>query len=129
MPALAVGEVLDVLEERRTRVDVGAEGPLGEQFTLQGRKEAFRHGVVVTIAHRPHRAADAHRLTAFPQQQRSVLAAMIRMVDEASVGTAVPNRHLERPHRHLGAEMRGHRPAHHPPTEHVEDHRQIEEIL
>ena len=54
MPPLAIVEDLEVLEQRRAGHELGWERLAGEQFTLQGRKSALSHGVVVAVAYRPH---------------------------------------------------------------------------
>src|SRR5262249_14019760 len=47
MPTLPVIEDREVVEERRARLQIGAEGAPGQQGALQGRKEALRQGIVV----------------------------------------------------------------------------------
>ena len=129
MAALAVVEDLDVLKERGAGLQMRAEGLPGKEFALQGGEEALGHCVIVTVADRPHRAADAHRLAALAEEQRGVLRAVIGVVNDTLTRFAVPDRHLQRPDDQRGAQVRRHRPAHDPAAEHVEDHRQIEKAL
>jgi hypothetical protein len=50
-------------------------------------------------------------------------------MDQPSGGSAVPDRHVERVQDQLGAQVVSHRPSHHAPGEHVQDHRQVQEAL
>jgi hypothetical protein len=50
-------------------------------------------------------------------------------MDQARGGIALRDRHVERVQDELGAQVVGHRPAHDPPRERVQDHRQIEPAL
>jgi len=68
MPALAVVEDLHVLEEGRASLALALEGPAGEECALEGGEEPLGHGVVRAIPHRPHGAADTHRLAALPTE-------------------------------------------------------------
>jgi hypothetical protein len=45
-------------------------------------------------------------------------------MDHVGGGTPPPHRHVQRLEHELGSEMVGHRPAHDPPAERVEHHRQ-----
>src|SRR5579883_3615663 len=101
MASLAVVEDLNVLEQGSPGHEARQERLAGQEFALQGRKEALSHRVVITVADRSHRAADAHRLTAFAKEQRGILAAMIRMVNDAFARLAIPDRHLQRAHHQL----------------------------
>jgi hypothetical protein len=90
MPTLSVVEDLDLLKERAARLQVGAQGLAGEEFALQDGEEAFGYGVVVAIADRPHRAADAHGLAALPKEQRGILATMVGVMDHPIARSPVP---------------------------------------
>lgn len=52
---------------------------------------------------------------------------MIRVMDDSLAWPPVPHRHLQRPDDELGAQMIRHGPPHDPPTERIEDYREIEE--
>lgn len=102
---------------------------LREQLAFQRGEEALGHGLVVAVTDRAHRTADADRLTALAEEQRGVLAAVVGVMDHPLARTAVPDRHLERAHDQLGAQVISHRPTDHPATEDVEDDGQIEKAL
>jgi hypothetical protein len=51
------------------------------------------------------------------------------VVDDATGRVWDPNRHLQCPHDELCSQMLRHRPADHPATKGIEDHRQGQEIL
>ena len=51
-----------------------------DEITVQTGQEAFRHRVVISIAHRTHARAHAHRLAALTKRQACVLAALIAVV-------------------------------------------------
>src|SRR5260370_10200438 len=97
MTALTVVEDFDVLEERRAGRDVGRERLARQQLALERGEEALGHGVVVPVPDRAHRAADPHRLTALPEQERGVLPAMVRGLDDASAWSPVPDPHPQPP--------------------------------
>jgi hypothetical protein len=80
MPSLTIIEALDERKERTARLVMGPEAHPIQQFTLQGSKEAFGQGVVVTIAGRAHGTADAQSTTLLGEHRRGILAAVIRMV-------------------------------------------------
>ncbi len=96
MPPLTVVENLHVLEQGGADHELRGEWLAGEQSTFQRGEESFGHRVVITVVDRPHRAADAHRLAVVAKEQRSVLAAMIRMVNASCAGLAIPDGHLQR---------------------------------
>ena len=129
MAALAVGEDLEVLEERGAGLEVGPKGLPGEELALQGGEEAFGHGIVVAIANGTHGAADADRLAAFAEEQRRVLSAMVGVVNHAALWSAVPDRHLQGANPQFRSEVIRHGPPHHAAAEHVEDHREVEKAF
>jgi hypothetical protein len=47
-------------------------------------------------------------------------------MDQARGGIALRDRHVERVQDELGAQVVGHRPAHDPPRERVEDHCEVQ---
>src|SRR5579859_8252580 len=105
MAALPVIEHLDVFKEGATGCDLGREGLTGEEFTLQRGEEALGHRVIIAVAHRSHRAANADRLAALAEEQRGVLAAVVRMVNDTLTGSPVPDGHLQCADHKLRAQM------------------------
>ena len=57
---------------------------------------------------------------------RRVLAALVAVMNDAA-WTALPQRHVQRFQHQLGAQVIGHRPAHYPPAEGIDDDRQKQE--
>lgn len=129
MAPLPVVEDLDVLEECGAGLVMGSEGLAGEEFALEGGKEALGHRIVVTVADRTHRAANAYCLAVLSELEGGVLTAMVGVMDQAILWSPIPDRHLERPDDQFGPQVCCHGPAHDTPTAHVKDHRQIEEAL
>src|SRR3990172_6919289 len=86
---------LDPLEHDRLRLGRRREPLAVEQLALERREEALRHGIVVRVAHRPHRGPDSRCLAAKPERNRRVLGALIRVMDHA-LRPALPERHVER---------------------------------
>jgi hypothetical protein len=115
------------LKERAAGLNVRGEGPASKELTLQGGEEALRHGIVVAVADRAHRAADACGLTALAEKERGLVAAVIRVVDEPVPWSPVPDGHLQRSDDELGAPMIRHGPPHDAPAERIEDESQVEE--
>src|SRR3954451_17471049 len=58
VPALAVVEDLDVLEDRAAQVGLGWPAAAVDELLLQGREEALGDGVVVAVAAAAHRLRD-----------------------------------------------------------------------
>jgi hypothetical protein len=73
MPAARIVKAFDELEDGDARLGVRPEPPPVEQLTFEGGEEAFRHGIVVSVADRAHRRADAHLAAALAEGQRGVL--------------------------------------------------------
>jgi len=119
MPAARVVPALDEVEDGDAGRGLRREALAIEQLALERREEAFAEGVVVGIAHRPHRGPAAGRATAEPEGNRGVLAALVRVMDDvgrpALLDGQVQSRQDER-----GAQMRFHRPADHAPTPRVD---------
>jgi len=114
------------LEDRHSRLGLRFEPLAVEQLTFQGREEALAQGVVVAVAGRPHRGADAGLLASFSEGDRGVLTSLVGMMDDRR-GTAAPQRHVQGIEHQLGAQMCLHRPSHDPPGEGVQNHRQVQE--
>src|SRR5262245_48766703 len=119
MSSLAGIEDFDVVKESRAGLRLCRERLASQQFALEGGKEALGHGVVIAVADRPHRAADADGPTALAEEQRRLLAAMIGVVNDVTPCSPLPDCHCERSHDYLGAQVIGHRPANDPPTEDI----------
>lgn len=66
-------------------------------------EEALGHRIVVAIA---HRAMNANHLTAFAEAQRRVVTVVVGVVDDALIWASVPDRHFQRSHDELGAQIR-----------------------
>lgn len=91
MPPLAIGEHLDILEEGAASFEAHPKGLPGEEFTLQNGEEALSQRIVVAVANRPHRAADACHPTEVVGEQRGVLyVATSQTSPESVVYTASP---------------------------------------
>jgi len=88
-----------------------------------------RFGVIETISHRSHRALNSQVLAPLAKEQRRVLAAVIRVMNQTVTRMAVPDRHLQRRENELRAQMVLHRPADHPSAEHIQDDGEIEKSL
>ena len=57
-------------KDRQARFGVGLPDPPVNQLTLQRGKEAFCHGVVISIAHGSHARAYAHFFAALAKRHR-----------------------------------------------------------
>src|SRR5271167_2445373 len=123
---MRVVPALDELEHRHPRVDLGLEAAARQQLAFQGREEALAHRVVEAIADRSHRRSHPGFATARAELDRSVLSALVGMMDDLA-GAALPQRQVERLEHQLRAQMGLHRPAHNLATEHIKYHREVEE--
>ncbi len=72
-----------------------------------------------------HRGFDAGLLAALAESQRSVLRAVIRMVDDV-LRPALPERHLQRIQNQLRTQVIGHAPAHNAPAEGIQHDGEIQ---
>ena len=125
MAAMRVIPALNEFKDCHAGFDLSFEVMAIEQFAFEGGKEAFAHGVVETIADRTHRRPHASLLTALAKGQRSILAALIGVMNHGG-GPALAKRHVERLKNQFGTQMGGHGPADNTPAEGVEHHRQVE---
>src|SRR6266545_5556697 len=66
---------LDEVKDRPAGLGLGGEPLAIEQLALEGREEALAQRVVVGVAHRANRGADARRSTPAADGDRRVLAA------------------------------------------------------
>jgi len=126
VPSARVVPAFDPVKDRRPGFGLGVEPSAVEQLTFEGGEEALGHRIVVAVAHRPHRGADADLLAAAPEADRGILAALVGVMDHRG-RPALPNGHVERVEHELGLQMGGHRPAHDPAAADIEDDREIEE--
>src|SRR5271163_1870184 len=124
MTAMWIVPTLDELKDRHARVDLGFEVTAVEEFAFEGSEEALAHSIVEAVAHRTHRRAHARLITTFAKGQRSILAAMIGMMNHGG-GTALADGHVERLEYQFRTEMGGHGPTDDSAAERVEHHRQI----
>src|SRR5271169_5525206 len=95
MAATRVVPPFDKFEDCRARLDLSLEMTAVEQFTFESGKKALAHGVVEAIAHRTHRRPHTCRLTALAKGQRTILAALVGVMDHGG-GTALAKGHVER---------------------------------
>lgn len=78
--------------------------------------------MVITVRHgRTHRRAHADFFAAQAKRTRSVLASLVRVVDNM-FGPALPGRHVQSVQDELRTQMCGHRPPDHPPAPGIDDH-------
>src|SRR4051794_29687274 len=80
--APAVVEDLDVVKDARARLGLGRPRAAVDEVLLQRRVEALQDGVIEAIAAAAHRDVDADRTAATSEDQRRVLAALVRMVHQ-----------------------------------------------
>src|SRR5215218_7751799 len=100
-----------------------------DQLPLQSRDEALGHRVVVGVGHRSHRGQETLFSQAASELHRGVLATSIRVVDQASSGTAVVDSHIQSVEYQLRPEMVGHGPSDDPSGVGVQDEREVEPAL
>ena len=81
-----------------------------EELALERGEEALAHGIVVRIAHRPHRRAHASVAAALAEPDRGVLRTLVRVVDH-SLRPPPQKRHVQSAEHQLGGKCRRHRPA------------------
>ncbi len=121
-----VVEALDKVEEGATGLSRRWEAVAVQQLTFQRGKEALTEGIVIAVPNRSHRGSKARSMTALAKGNRSVLSALVRMMDHA-VWTSLPQSHLQRIEHQLSPQVSLHGPAHHPAAEGIEHNGQIEE--
>ena len=95
MPTTWIVKALDEFEDSHARFSVRLEGTPIKQLTFECGEEALGHRVVVGVSDRPHGGANACLPTAFAELDRSILRALIRVVDDVA-GPPLRDRH------HLG---------------------------
>src|ERR1700737_3979130 len=92
----------DELEDCHASFDLGFETAAVEQFTFERGKETLAHRVIEAIADRAHRGPHARLAAALAEGERSVLAALVRMMNHGG-GPALPQGQVERLHHQFGA--------------------------
>src|SRR6059058_4457465 len=111
----------------------GLESPwplAAEELFLEAGEEALGERVVPGVADRAHREVDPGLLGVGAVDEARVLAAVIRMCDDAGGDRAAArDGHPERVEDKLGFEVVAHRPADDPAAEHVLDTGEEEEAL
>lgn len=81
MTTAPVLEHLRNLEEGRTRLTLEVERPPGKEFALHGSEDAFGHAGTEAATDRSHGTLDAYGLAALTKHQRSMLPAMVSVLD------------------------------------------------
>ena len=125
MPSLGVVPPFDEVEHRRAGVERRRAREAVEELALERGKEALAKCVVVAVADRPHRRADARLPAPRPEGERRVLAALIRMMNDRP-GLPLLDGHVQSGQHEGRAQMGLHRPADDAATPDVEHHRQVE---
>lgn len=97
-----------------------------EQLALERREEALAHRIVVGIADRSHRRADAHLAAPLAEGQGPELAALVGVVNRVA-GPALDEREVQRLRDEVGAETSRHRPADDAATPRIEDNGEVQE--
>ena len=113
-------------KDRHAGLSLGTEYAPVNELAFKCSEKAFRHSVVKTIPYRAHRRRDTHLPAAFPECVGGILATLIAVINDAD-WTELPQCHVERLDHQLGTQVIGHRPAHQPPAEGVDDDRQKQE--
>ena len=73
---------LDPFKDCRARLIVRAEALAVDEFLLQGRPEAFHHGVVIAVSRPAHAASDSELFEFEDKVMLDVLAAAIGVVQQ-----------------------------------------------
>ena len=63
-------------------------------FLLQAAKETLNYGIVPAVTFTAHAALDAMSFEQLPEGFTGILAAPVRVMDQAPLGSPLPNRHL-----------------------------------
>src|ERR1700694_1909938 len=122
MAGMGVVPSLDEFEDGNAGLALGFEAAAVEQFTFERGKETLAHRVIEAIADRAHRGPHARLAAALAEGERSVLAALVRMMNHGG-GAALPEGQVERLQHQFRAQMGFHRPADYFAVESVEHHR------
>src|SRR5207244_1333935 len=82
VPPPRIVEALDEVEDRESGLSRRAQGDAIEQLAFQRGKETLAQRVVIAVADRAHRGADASGAAAEAEADRRVLTALIRVMDD-----------------------------------------------
>jgi hypothetical protein len=125
----AVVKNFDPLEDGGAGFGVGGEGAAMDQFAFEAAPEAFHGGVVVAVATSTHARHGPRLGQALPVIAAGVLDALIGVMEQSAVGTALRERHVERGQWQRGGQRVTHRPANAPAAAPVQNPRHIEEAF
>jgi hypothetical protein len=124
MPPRLVVEHLDVVEQLDLRLALA--GKLIGQLALDGREEAFHHGIVPAVASTAHTADDPARGEDVLIVLARVGRALVGVMQQSDPGTSALQRRLKRLEGQVAVIHRAHGQADDEPREQVQDHRQVE---
>src|SRR5690606_14126330 len=95
VPTMRVVPAFDPFKDGHAGFGRALEPPTVEHLSLQRRKEALGHRVVVGVTYRAHRRHDAGFLAALAEGVARILRPTVRMVNNAA-WLALRHRHLQR---------------------------------
>src|SRR5258708_21712685 len=95
MPAMGIVPAFDELEDCHAGLDLGFEAAAVEQFAFERGEETLAHRVIEAIADRAHRGPHAGLAAALAENDRSVLAPLVRMMNHL-FWPALPEGQVER---------------------------------
>jgi hypothetical protein len=126
MQTHAVVEADDVVSDVIGGLAVIGVIALPDAFHFEVQEEALHDRVVPTITFAAHAAHQAVLRQQRLMQRAGVLAATVRMHDQARCRLPLHNGQLQRPAHQTGLHIRSHRPAHHLARKQVQHHRQVQ---
>lgn len=126
MGSLPVVEDFDAVKDFGRCLLVGLGGPVVGQLVHQAAEEALDNGGVPSVYIAAHAGGETELGEPLSVLAGGVLAALVAMVQQASGGTPLLNRHLENLARQARGQPIGHRPAHYPARMQVDQRRKIE---
>ena len=80
---MGIVKAFNVFKDRQTSLGPSAKCVMMDQFRFQRGKETLDHGIIPTIPDPTHRRTDAPARELAPIGRAGILAAPIRMVDQA----------------------------------------------
>src|SRR5680860_689910 len=129
MPAYAVIEDLEVLEDRLACLCAGDEVSLVDEFHFERGKEALGHGVVPAVAFTAHAAREVMCGQQVAVGGGCILAAAVGVMHQPRPGCSPRERHVQRPQGQCLLAANVHRPADHTSAIEIEDDAQIQPAL
>ena len=126
MPPAWIVPAFDELEDGLSCLGWISEALPVDQLTFQGGEEALAHGVVISVAGRPHGGTHAHRLASLAEGDGGVVRPLVGMVDD-TLGAPLRQSHVQGLQDQLCPQMCRHRPADDAPAEGIEYDREVEE--